>query len=588
MSGCPLIVLKFGGSVLRDEDSLRLAVHEIYRWRRDGYRVVAVVSALSGITDKLLGQSQQLCDRATPASIASLVSLGELQSAALLGLHLDRAGVPASVLNPDALKLVAEGPSLDALPVDACVCAAQRGLELQGVVVVAGYVAKDSQGRAVVLGRGGSDLTALFIAHRLSAQCCRLIKDVDGLYERDPAQPGPPPRRYARASWADALATDGSIVQHKAVRFAAQRGIAFELGSLNSTAPTQVGAGPTTFTIAGQPNRRLRVALLGLGTVGLGVYDALRRMEPQIEVASILVRDTAKPRDLNVPAALLTNDIDSVAAEDVNLVIEAIGGVAPAENIVRNVLSKGIHVVTANKTLIAEHGDDLRALANSHNCSLRYSAAVGGSVPLLERIRPSNGSGRAAVRSIRAILNGTTNFVLDRIAGGDTFEQAVQEAQRLGLAEADPSRDLDGRDAADKLCVLAGELGWVGITPNQVRREALTPEAVASGPEPLQAGHIVLRHVATLEYASNQPSAAVRLTALDPGDKFAHVYAEQNQAFIERVDGSTETVRGKGAGRWPTTEAVIADVLETMRTTTAQSAAQLHSTNAISQRTQVG
>jgi homoserine dehydrogenase len=553
--------LKFGGSVLRDEDSLRLAVHEIYRWRRDGYGVVPVVSALNGVTDVLLGRSQRLCERAAPASIAALASIGELQSAALLGLHLDRAGIPASVLTPDALRLVARGPSLDAAPLDACVCSVQRGLHRDGVVVIAGYVAEDADGRAVVLGRGGSDLTALFVAHRLSAQRCRLIKDVEGLYERDPAQAGPPPRRYARASWADALATDGSIIQHKAVRFAASYGIRFELGGLNGCAPTLIGDGSTAFAEPDRPRRRWRVALLGLGVVGVGVYEALRRLEPLFEVVSVAVRDVAKLRGIDVPETLLSNRAESVVGRDVDLVIEVMGGVEPAGAVVEAALARGVHVVTANKRLIAERGERLRSLAASHDCRLLYSAAVGGSVPLLERVREN---GAAAVRSIRAVLNGTTNFVLDRIAEGDTFAEAVSEAQRLGLAEADPSRDLDGRDAGDKLCVLAGELGLKGVGPERVHREPLTPELIAARRKKVQNGH-VLRHVATLRGAGDEVEADVRLTSLESTDDLASVHGEHNAAVIERADGRCDVVRGKGAGRWPTAEVVIADVLEIVR-----------------------
>jgi homoserine dehydrogenase len=247
MRGSPLIVLKFGGSVLIDESTLRLAVHEIYRWRRQNHRVVAVVSALAGVTDELLRRCARVGGPPAPASVAALVSTGELQSAALLALHLGRAGLSATVLTPGAITLVAIGPALDASPIDVNAAPLERALARDGVVVIPGYVAQDADGRTCVLGRGGSDLTALFLAHRLQADCCRLVKDVDGLYERDPAEPGPPPRRYAVASWSDALATDGTIVQHKAVRFAAAYALEFELGRLNDGVPTRIGPGPTAF-----------------------------------------------------------------------------------------------------------------------------------------------------------------------------------------------------------------------------------------------------------------------------------------------------------------------------------------------------
>src|SRR5688572_18183248 len=284
MPGNRLIVLKFGGSVLRDESTLRLAVHEIYRWRRRGWRVAAVVSAFAGRTDELLrratgrpqadpclndtlvhhrsrrrpgrGLTHQNAndpwhaDTADPHATAALVATGELHSAGLLGLHLDRAGIRAAVLWPMSFDLTAQGPPLDADPVSLDRGRLERALRQHGVVVIPGYVAQDAEGRPVALGRGGSDLTALFIAQALCAEKCRLVKDVDGLYDRDPSLAAPLaacppvsgglrdrtgggaasgtagdcPHRYATATFADALATDGSIIQHKAVRFAERTG----------------------------------------------------------------------------------------------------------------------------------------------------------------------------------------------------------------------------------------------------------------------------------------------------------------------------------------------------------------------------
>ncbi len=242
-----LIVLKFGGSVLREEATLPLVVEEIHRWRREGGEVVAVVSALAGCTDELLRKSRRIWPTAAPQSVAALVALGELHSAALLGLHLDRAGLSACVLTPAAIRLLATGNPHDAVPVDFDRSRVEGALARHGVVVIPGYVAEDREGRAALMGRGGSDLTALFLAHRLRASCCRLIKDVDGLYEHDPARPGPAPRRFAVATWDDALATDGTIVQHKAVEFARAHHLEFQLGRRNGTFPTRVGAGPTYF-----------------------------------------------------------------------------------------------------------------------------------------------------------------------------------------------------------------------------------------------------------------------------------------------------------------------------------------------------
>jgi homoserine dehydrogenase len=561
MHGQRLIVLKFGGSVLRTEETLQLAVHEIYRWRREGYGVVAVVSAFAGETDALLRKSRQICGSAEPASVAALAATGELRSAALLGLHLDHAGISVRVLSPSALHLIAEGDPLDATPVECDPRPLRSGLAREGVVVVPGYVAQDRDGRTVVLGRGGSDLTALFLAHQLRPCRCRLIKDVDGLYERDPAAGGPPPPRYTRATWDDALATDGSIIQHKAIRFAKAQGLSFELGGFNGTTPTYIGG---RSTILGEPERRhpkLCVSLLGFGTVGGGVYELLRAMPNLFDITAIAVRNLIKERQPEPPRSLLTTDPFTAATCGVDIVVEAIGGLEPAATAVEAALRSGASVVTANKALLAHAGPWLRSLAESEDQPLRFSAAVGGSMPIVEALKRTL---PGEVRQIRAVLNGTTNFVLDRMAAGISFNDAVTEAQHFGFAEREPRRDLSGNDAADKLCVLADAVGIPGFSRSKVMCDELTAERV-SEIRSCAGKPAVIRQVAILTVAGESTTASVQLVPLDPDDPLATAKAEHNIALIELADGSTVTLRGRGAGRRPTAEAVLADLLEFAR-----------------------
>ncbi|MEN6452109.1 MAG: homoserine dehydrogenase [Thermoguttaceae bacterium] len=563
VANSPLTVLKFGGSILTNEATLRLAVHEIYRWRRQGHRVLAVVSAMAGVTDELLEQCQRMTSRPSPAAVAALVSTGEAQSAALLGLHLDRAGVPAAVMTPGSIGLEAEGPTLDASPSAVRETPLRAMLDRAGVVVMPGYIAQHADGRPCLLGRGGSDLTALFLAHRLRADRCRLVKDVDGLYERDPAGPGPRPQRFAAATWNDALATDGSIVQHKAVRFAATHEIEFELGRINGVEPTRIGRGPAALQGIVAPPRPLRVALLGCGTVGGGVYELLGQLAPFVEIVRVAVRSLDEPGCQGVSTSLRTTDPIAAARQGADIVIEVMGGADVAHRAVKAALASGAHVVTANKALLAEHGPALRSLARAHGRRLRSSAAVGGSMPLLERfeMQPDR-----RVRAIRAILNGTTNFVLDRVAGGIALADAVREAQSLGLAEADPTRDLSGRDAADKLSVLADAVGPTRLPPEQVDAEPLTQDALDAVLRTRTNGE-VFRHVASIDLRGGQPAGEVRLRRLSADDPLACVTAENNGAEIHWADGQREFLHGKGAGRWPTAEAVVADVLEIVRAT---------------------
>jgi homoserine dehydrogenase len=240
------VVLKFGGSVLRDELHVRAAADEVSRFVGKGHRVVAVVSALEGTTDTLLRRARAYAPSPHDFATALLLATGELTSAALLGLALDITGVRVETLDAAAIGLRTTGQPLDASPLSLNVEAVGGALTRARAIVVPGFVGKDEHQRTTLLGRGGSDLTALFIAQQLRAQC-RLIKDVDGLYEWDPAKPGPDPRRYASLSWDGALDLDGTIVQHKAVRWARDHALTFEVGCLGATHVTRVGDLEATF-----------------------------------------------------------------------------------------------------------------------------------------------------------------------------------------------------------------------------------------------------------------------------------------------------------------------------------------------------
>lgn len=247
----PLTVLKFGGSVLRGEADLALGVEEIRRWTRGGGRVVAVVSAFEGTTDRMLGDAQRVAGgtaavEADPAALAMLLATGEFTTAAMLGLALAREGIAARVLGPGAVALRTQGGGADADPVGVDHAAIWTALERAPVAVVPGFVAIDPSSNLALLGRGGSDLTALFLAAELGAERCRLIKDVDGVYDRDPndATLGIA-QRFRTLHWDDALELDGGIVQHKAVRLARSRGSAFEVAAWGRDDVTRISGEPS-------------------------------------------------------------------------------------------------------------------------------------------------------------------------------------------------------------------------------------------------------------------------------------------------------------------------------------------------------
>jgi acetylornithine deacetylase len=247
MGARPLTVLKFGSSVLGTERDYAAAVAGIQRHLRRGERVLAVVSALKGATDRLLADAHYFGPEPEPAATASLLATGESASAARLALALDAAGVEAALLDPGAIGLLTHGPLLDADPVAVDGDAVRRAMEPSGVAVVAGFYGRDSGGGYALFGRGGSDLTALFLAQRLGARSCRLLKDVDGVYEHDPTSGGRTPRRYEQLSWDDALKLGSRVVQPKTLHYARRERIEFDVGRIGSPVGTHVGPGPSSW-----------------------------------------------------------------------------------------------------------------------------------------------------------------------------------------------------------------------------------------------------------------------------------------------------------------------------------------------------
>jgi homoserine dehydrogenase len=237
----PITVLKFGGSVLRSVNHLPRVVHEIYRVLERGHRVVAVVSAVGDTTDELLKRARAVATNPEPSALAALLATGEAASAALLGLALAQVDLKCSIISVEQAGLRARGPVLDAELVGVDALRLLVELDRGGIAIVPGFVAQDESGGACVLGRGGSDLTALFVADALGASCV-LYKDVEGLYDRDPDRPGA--QRLAQASWGTALAVAGGAVQEKALRFAQARGLSFTITAPGAAVATRIGPGP--------------------------------------------------------------------------------------------------------------------------------------------------------------------------------------------------------------------------------------------------------------------------------------------------------------------------------------------------------
>ncbi len=553
----PIVVLKFGSSVLRDETDLPTAVHEIYRWWRDGFQVVAVVSAFGNTTDELTQRAHSVCDEPDDDLVAELLATGEATSSVLLGLSLTRAGIPATVLEAEKAGLCTDGPVLDANLTSVNSVSILNALKT-GVVVLPGFVGRSRSGQTTLLGRGGSDLTALFIAQRLDGTC-RLIKDVDGLYTKDPnVQSGSSAARFVRVSYATAARVGGAVVQRKAIEFAERHRLKFAVSSIGSSRATEVGPHADAVALAETQVKPLRVALLGCGTIGGGVYQRLAALPNFFNVLAVGTRNVEQAVKSGVPVKAVTTHLEALITEPVDVVIELLGGTETARTLISEALSRGRHVVTANKALLAEDLTKLQRLATNNGVTLKYSAAVGGVVPALETIKRLRR--HSPLQSISAVLNGTTNFILDRLENGVDLTEAVRAAQKKGYAERDPKLDLNGTDAAQKLILLARAAFDIDLQLKAIEIKGIEELNTVRG----NSGRVT-RLVAECRREPRGFSARVCPIELPLGHPLACAHGVENRLLIESQTGKCWEVGGHGAGRWPTTEAVLADLFELHR-----------------------
>ena len=553
-----LCVLKFGGSVLTGLSSYAEAAEETYRHIRSGEKTIVIVSALHGETNALFEEAERVGAGCSEQAVARLVRLGEFRSAALMGLALERIGVRTAVVDPLEIGLYAEGAPLDA---DLCGLDVNRlaeKVEQVDAVVVPGFTASHAEAGAAVLGRGGTDLTAVVFAEKSGAQRARLIKDVDGVYLDDPAKT-PDAGRYDRLDYAEALKASNGLIQEKAIHAAQAANVQLEVAAMGSADATRVQPGPAVIG-ARRDHRRLRVALLGCGSVGSGVLDHARQRRDLFTLNSVLVRDT-KAR-ANDPRAVFTDQPHEALAAEPDMIVEMMGGADAPADLMVEALQAGVHVVTANKAAVAKHFDRLHDAARRGGSRLAYSAAVGGGAPMIEAARRLQPVG---VSAVEGVMNGTANFILSKLETGTAFAEALAEAQRLGFAEADPSADVEGHDAADKLSILIREAFDLALPPDKIAKQSLseiTPEMCAAASKD---GKVYKQIARARRLAGGAVDAEIVIEPVSHAHPFAGAKNEQNRALVTDGRGRVHAVYGKGAGRWPTAAAVFADMMDLQR-----------------------
>src|SRR5581483_3629529 len=295
-------------------------------------------------------------------------------------------------------------------------------------------------------------------------------------------------------------------------------------------------------------------------TVGYGVYQELAAQPELFEVVGIAVRNLHRPEQ-RVPQTLLSADVWDVVNRDCDIVIEALGGIEPAADCIRASLAAGKHVVTANKAALANH-PELHQIAEQNGVELLCSAAVGGAVPVSETLQRL--AREHEIHSVEGLLNGTTNFILHELARGIPFEQAVAQAQGCGLAEADPSSDLDGSDVACKLVLIARAAFGLDLPFASVHRVGISevdPRHVFD----LSKSGSAVRLVGSLRRDHDGITAEVKPVVLEASQPLANTNREENCVVVKTANGERHILYGKGAGRWPTTEAVFADLSSLVR-----------------------
>jgi homoserine dehydrogenase len=317
--------------------------------------------------------------------------------------------------------------------------------------------------------------------------------------------------------------------------------------------------------------KTLRVALLGCGVVGSQVARLLReqaddlavRTGARIEVAGIAVRRLSHPRP-GIDQALLTTDAMGLATRpDVDIVVEVIGGIEPARSLLLAAMKAGKSVVTANKALLAEHGEQIHAASRTYGADLYYEASVAGAIPLLRPLRESLAGD--TVHRVLGIVNGTTNFILDRMdTSGADFGESLEEAQALGYAEPDPTADVEGFDAAAKAAILAGLAFHTRVTAADVHREGIT-EVTAADIASAKTLRRIVKLLAICERSDSGVSVRVHPAMIPRSHPLAAVGGAYNAVFVEAQSAGQLMLYGAGAGGTPTASAVLGDVVAVAR-----------------------
>jgi homoserine dehydrogenase len=316
----------------------------------------------------------------------------------------------------------------------------------------------------------------------------------------------------------------------------------------------------------------VRIALLGCGTVGTGVVKLLRRnaamlerkLGVPLELVGVADRSLQPDRNLGLTASLITRDSAAlIKRPDVDIVVELFGGIEPARELILRALASGKDVVTANKALLAEHGEEIFQAAGKAGLAVGFEASVGGGVPIIRTLREALAGDRN--RAVYGIVNGTCNSILSTMTDqGAEFDAALAQAQRSGLAEANPTLDVEGHDAAHKLCLLVTLAFGVLLTPKHVHTEGITHVTQADIAYARELGYVI-KLLAIAKDVDGAIEARVHPTMIPRRHVLASVSGAFNAIYIHGDALGSTMYLGLGAGQMPTATAVMADILQIAR-----------------------
>ncbi|MFV2066563.1 MAG: homoserine dehydrogenase [Pirellulales bacterium] len=314
----------------------------------------------------------------------------------------------------------------------------------------------------------------------------------------------------------------------------------------------------------------IKIAVVGLGTVGTGVVRLLlddgehlaRHAGRAMRLAKVVVRDRSKPRDIDLPAGILTDNLDAVTENgEIRVVAQLVGGVEAARQIMLRLLDSGKDVVTANKALLAEHGPELFDRARELGRSIAFEASVAGGIPIVGNIGQSLAANQ--IESLRGILNGTSNFLLSEMdSHGTDYDTALAEAQRRGYAEADPTMDVDGSDAAQKLAILAQLAFGARVAWTEIPRTGIDTLDVTDVRYARELGYRV-KLLAVAQLVDDGLELHVSPTLVRVGTPLAEVQGAYNAIRVVGHAVGPVFFHGLGAGQMPTASAVVADLIDT-------------------------